>query len=350
MTIDSLKLYLKEYSVSSDSMLTVQPASYLAGTGEVRAEFPLFRSQAGKQFSGSKAYLNTDRLNLTIQPLAKSETGSACFVQFSIPKIHNGNNFYSVGESGSQAVVKLVEKELKENGVHTDISQAKVSRIDTFKNIQTEEPFSSYYSLFSLLRARRAIQRGYGTTWLVHNTQQEFCIYDKLVEMESRGVETSSFPANSMRFEHRLLNSAKVQKVYGFSTVSQLFSGGYEVVKQQQVSEWRKSLFSHSVEEVVMLGSRQLENEMRIFKEKFPRNWFDWFLKSYGAYHLAQVAGVEVVKVALQNFESDRMKVWRAEKLLLEMKREMEFLKTEPGSNKTLSTLYQELKEKVCLN
>jgi hypothetical protein len=62
------------------------------------------------------------------------------------------------------------------------------------------------------------------------------------------------------------------------------------------------------------------------------------------------VAGVEVVRLALQNVEAERTKVWRAEKMLLDTKREIEMLKQEEGSNKTLGVLYQELKEKVCLN
>ncbi len=350
MTLDTVKLHLKDYSITGDCRLNVQPATYIAGSGEVVSEFPLFQNEEGKQYRGSKAYLNTDRLNLTIQPFTRSQEGTTCFVSFSIPKIHYGNNFYSVGEEGAEAVFSIVEKELWQNGVHTDIENADLSRVDTFKNIQTEEPFSSYYSLFSLLKARRAIQRGYGTTFLVHNTQQEFCVYDKLEEMRNRDIDTSPFPAQTMRFEHRLLNKKKIEKVYGFSSVSSLFSGGYEAVKTRQVEEWRKSLFSHSVEEVVMLGSRQLEQEMRFFKQRFERNWFEWFLKSYGAYHLAQVAGVEVVRMALQNVEAERTKVWRAEKMLQETKRELEMLKREEGSNKTLGTLYQELKEKVCLN
>ena len=89
---------------------------------------------------------------------------------------------------------------------------------------------------------------------------------------------------------------------------------------------------------------------MQIFKDRYDKKWFDWFLKSYGAYHLAQVAGIEVVKLALQNFEPDRMKVWRAEKTIDMLARELEMLKQGEGRNKTLGTLYMELKEKVCLN
>jgi len=350
MTIDTLKLHLKDYSISSNSNLQVQPSTYVIGSGEVISEFPLFENAEGKKFRGAKAYLNTSRLNLTIQPFTRCQEGTTCFVQFSIPKIHYGNNFYSVGEEGAQAVVSMVEKELWENGIHTNISDAGLSRIDTFKNIQPEEPFSSYYPLFSTLKARRALQRGYGTTWLVNNTQQEFCIYDKIEEMKQRKVDISHYPAQAMRFEHRLLNRKKIESVYGFSSVSALFSGGYPVVKDRQITEWKKSLFSHTVEEIIMIGSKQLEQEMRVFKETYNRNWFGYFLKCYGAYHLAQVAGVEVVRNALKEVEAERTLVWRAEKMLEETKREIDLLKKEEGSNKTLGVLYQELKEKVCLN
>ena len=129
-----------------------------------------------------------------------------------------------------------VEGELKERGVHTSLIEADMSRVDTFKNIEPEEPFSSYYSLFSLLKARKAIQRGYGTTFLLSNSQQEFCVYDKLEEMRERNIETGGLPP-TMRFEHRLLNKQKIQNVYGFGKVEELFKGGYEVVKEKQVEQ-----------------------------------------------------------------------------------------------------------------
>ena len=345
--IDSLQLYIKDYQITEDCKLQVQPASYISGTGETIGEKFLYSDKRGRQHLGSKAFLNTGRFNLDIKPMPQ---GTGCFIKFSVPKIHNGNNFYSVGEQGTKTVISIVEKELFENGIYTNLEEAGISRIDTFKNIQAEEPFSSYYNLFGMLKARRAIQRGYGTTFLVHNTQQEFCVYDKLVEMKSRGIETSSFPAQTIRFEHRLLNKKKVHSVYGFSKVKELFKGGYEVVKDNQIEEWRKGLFSYSVSDVVLLGSKQLENEMKVFQEKYSRNWFDYFLKAYGSYHLAQVAGVEVVKLALSNLEADRKKLYRAEKTLEEARKEMEFTKKQEGTEKTLSVLYQELKEKVCLN
>jgi len=351
--IDTVKLLVSNYEVTRESSLQVQPATYRVSTGEEEpvSEFSLFQDTGGRLYKGSKAYLNNDKFNLTIQPFTKARNGVCCFVSFSIPKVYSGeNNFYSVGKEGSREAIQLVEQGLSEVGFKTNLEKADISRVDTFKNIQTEEMFSSYYSLFSLLKARRAIQRGYGTTFLLHNTQQEFCVYDKLAELQSRGLDTSRFPAQSMRFEHRLLNKAKTERVYGFTKVKQLFSGGYEKMKACQVEEWRKSMFSYEVEDIVLLGSKQLEQELRIYQERYSRNYFDRYLRAYGAYRLAAEAGIEVVSMALKNLESDRMKVWRAEKLLKDYKREIELMREDPGSNKTMAVLYMELKEKVCMN
>lgn len=150
-----------------------------------------------------------------------------------------------------------------------------------------------------------------------------------------------------MRFEHRLLNKGKVKSTYGFDKVKDIFKGGYEVIKEKQVDSWKSSLFNFQAEEVVLLGSRQLEQEMKAFKERFPKNWFSKFLKGYGAYYLASFAGREVVVEALKNFEVDRMKVWRAVQTMEEAEKELLVLKQEEGSSKTLGVLYEELRRKV---
>jgi hypothetical protein len=346
--IDTLKLMLNEYEITDDSEIRIQPASYELGTGS-KVEYPLFQTPSHGAQYGSKAYLNTDNWNLTLKPLPASNRATGAFLQLSVPKNYYGSNFYSVGEQGTQAVLNKVEGELKERGVHTSLIEADMSRVDTFKNIEPEEPFSSYYSLFSLLKARKAIQRGYGTTFLLSNSQQEFCVYDKLEEMRERNMETGGLPP-TMRFEHRLLNKQKIQNVYGFGKVGEIFHGGYEVIKEKQVESWESSLFNFTAEELVLLGSKQLEQEMRRFKERSPSGWFSKFLKAYGAYYLASHAGKEVIVEALQNFEADRMKIWRAVQVFEEAERELLILKQEEGSKKTLGALYEELRRKVCLN
>jgi len=344
--LDTVKVFIPEYDIASDSSLEVQPARFNAGTGEVLNEFPLFRTASGKLFAGSRAFLNTELFNLDIKPFSFTGSGTACFCHFSVPKVHNGDNYYSVGEQGTEAVFQLVEQELRKHGFYTNLQNAQLSRIDTFKNIEPEEPFETYSALFSLLNASRRIKRSFGTTYMVTNTQQEFCVYDKLKEMELHKIDTSSFP-ETMRFEHRLLNKQKISSVLGFAQVAELFHGGYAVIREKQKECWKDNLFKFSVEEVVQLGSQELAREMQYFEQSHGRNWFGYFLKAYGAFHLAQFAGVEVVEKALETFEPDRMKVYRARKTLEEAERELLFCRKEQASKKTYATLYSELKEKV---
>ena len=116
------------------------------------------------------------------------------------------------------------------------------------------------------------------------------------------------------------------------------------------VESWKASLFNFTTEEFVLLGSKQLEQEMKKFKEKFPTGWFSRFLKAYGAYYLASHAGKEVVIEALKNAEAERTMIWRAVQIFEEAERELLVLKQEEGSKKTLGALYEELRRKVCLN
>jgi len=344
--LDTVKVYIPEYSISDRTELKIQPAQVVAGTGEKLNEFQLFQTVAGRKCHGSRAFLNTDKWNLDLKPYSFTENGIACFLHFSVPKIHYGENYYSVGEQGTEAVFNLVEEELKEYGFYCNLKKADFSRIDTFKNIQPEEPFETYSALFDLLKARRGVKRSFGTTYMVSNTMQEFCIYDKLAEMELHKLDISSFP-ETMRFEHRLLNKQKINSILGFTQVADLFKGGYAVIRDKRKESWSESLFKFSVEEVIQLGSQELAQEMRNFENAHGRNWFSYFLKGYGAFHLAKYAGIEVVELAMQNLEPDRMKVYRMRKTLEEAEKELLLFKKESNSNKTYATLYSELKEKV---
>jgi len=344
--LDTVKVLVPEYDIASNSSLEVQPARFNAGTGEVLNEFDLFKTATGKKFKGSRAFLNTELFNLDIKPYSFTPSGTACFLHFSVPKVHYGENYYSVGEEGTEAVFKLVEQELRKHGFYCNLQEAQLSRIDTFKNIEPSEPFETYSALFSLLNASRRIKRSFGTTYMVTNTQQEFCVYDKLKEMQLHKLDTSGFP-NTMRFEHRLLNKNKINSIVGFTQVADLFKGGYAVIKDKQKESWKKNLFKYEVEEVIQLGSKQLAQEMQCFESKHGSRWFSYFLKAYGAFHLAQFAGIEVVEKALLEMEAERTKVWRMKKTLEEAEQELLFYRNEPVSKKTYASLYTELKEKV---
>lgn len=339
--LDTLKLLVHDFEVKDSSCLQVQLGSYKVSGSEV-IEHPLFKTDSHIHY-GSKAYLNEDNWNLTIKPVRDGSIGA--YLSFSIPKNYYGDNYYSVGEQGSKAVIGKLEKELEERGIGASLQDADLSRVDTFKNIEPEEPFSSYHPLFNTLQVRRAVKRNFGTTFLSSNTQQEHCIYDKLEEMKNLKKPVAGLP-NTMRFEHRLLSKRKVADTYGFTKVKDLFKGGYEVVREKQMESWRESLFQYEVDEVIALGSKQIEQEMRAFWKLNNTRWLDSYLKAYGAYSLVAVAGIDAVLDAIKSIERDnRMKVHRLKNTLLEAQRTM--MMNKQGKDKTLGNLYVELKEKV---
>lgn len=342
--LDTLKLSLSSFSVKPENKLMIQPASYLESTGRAVGEYPLYYGSRGMVY-GSKAYLNSTTFNFDIKPVNNK---IYALLHFSVPKVHNGDNYYSVGLGGTQAVLSKVQEELLEAGIETDIEQASLSRVDTFNTLITEEPFDSYSPIFSILKASRQQRREYGSTFLWHNTQQELCIYDKNKEAEIRGVAPGAYPAQSMRFEYRLLNKRKIEAIYGFSTVREL-PARWSFMREQYSRVWKK-LFSLEVGEFEVLASKQVEAELRYFREHYGRQYLDTYLKAVGASLFSTRASIEVLKLALSSLESDRVTVWRKVKQVEELSSRLELLREEPASNKTLSILYSELKDNICLN
>lgn len=344
--LDTLKLQLADFSVSPESSLRVQPASFELGTGEC-VEQPLFSTSESVAYSGAKAYVNTDRLQFTIKPLPAGTRAVAAWLQFSVPRCYCGSNYDPVSEAETKQALVNVESELRDLGIGTNIEAADLSRVDTFQNVEPEESFSSYAKLFERMKLQRAQKRFYGTTFLLSNASQEFCVYDKLEELKARGESTAGLPA-TMRFEHRALAKQKVKALYGFTQAGDLFHGGYAAIREQQRESWRKALFSFEVESAEsVVSANWLSCRISEFREKYGSHWLQHFLKQYGAHSLA-TGCKEAFREALEANNVERTQVWRAMKQLEEA--EQCFLANESATEtKTYRELYEELKVKVLM-
>jgi hypothetical protein len=345
--IDTLKLYLTEYSISAHCGLTVQPSPIDMSTGEAVGNFPLWRVN-GRTVEGAKAYCNAERFNLSISPMSHQQPDAiAAVVQFSIPKVAGGNNYAPASRRAASAAIKSIERDLKDAGVRTDLRAALVSRVDTFRNVVADEPFSSYQPVFQLLSGKRMPKRDYGTTFLWANTQQEICVYDKLEEMALHKLNTKGFPSNTIRFEHRLLKAKKVQTALdGIRTVRDLFDG-YDVLQANFQKSMQSQLFRYDVGQVETITAGMLEDDMRYFAENYKERWFSQYLRTFGLYHLLQRTQIETVRRVIDNFSSDRKKAWRVAKEMEELQMQTMKMKTVAPSVRPLSELYNELRVKV---
>jgi len=360
-----MQLRLIDYEIEKKNKLIMQPSPYILEESEPKFlnRHLLYKDKEGNERQGSKAYFNNEILNCEILPsYINGIDTSNLFLHFSIPKIYNkGNNFYSVGREGSKIVIDKVEEELKEIGIKTNINKAKITRIDNFKNVVMEEKFHSYKTIFELLnmsRGKEKFTRQFGTTFLKGNATQQICIYDKIVEIDIKNIHCSksgqpminkkSLPDNVARFEHRIFKNKNIKQKLEIELVEDYYKK-YDNIKDYYQKIMKNNLFKLDIEEIEILYSSKIMNEMNYFEFNYGRNWLQKYFQYKGIEALTKV-NEEILKEAVRERIKDRKKVYRIFKDIREGKLIIEVMKSMEGQgkqNKTIGTLYNELKKKL---
>lgn len=372
--VDTLKLRLSDYEISPCPSLTLRRPDLDAATGEESASYPLWRDGAGGWVYGARAFHNAETVKVSLGRLgsgAEEESceplGVGCWVEFSVPKragVGSGgaaSNFRAVGKAATGEALKGVELELREIGIKTNIHAAAISRLDVFRNVQCEEPFECYAPIFRLLELTRMPKRDYGTTFLFNNTQQETCIYDKVAELAKRAAiarkpfDAKAFPANTFRFENRMLKPRKVRDVLGFGTARELGKNFGDVGAAFR-STMEKQFFGRTLQDFEAVCVRDLEQDLTDYKRRFgggsKSRWLDKYLRAVGVCYLAENYGPDAVKrafleVADTEGETLKKQRQRLQKQLNEALFEAQMLRVHTPSKRKLGELYAELQEKV---
>jgi len=346
--IDTVKIGLDRFEVSPGAELIINAGNLDYSTGAIK-QTHLFTDLKGREIHGAYAHYNSDNLNLTIKPIGGHINA---FVTFSAPKRLSDDNYNPITEKQMEFAFESVQDELNIHGIKTNIQDAKFSRIDTFKNILTNEETVSYARLFGLLSANRTKDRAThgATTWSFRNNSTEYCIYDKIEEMRNTGHLTEDMP-KTLRFEHRCKKASKVKSFYkNVVRVSDLKNYGWDALIERNKKAWVDNFFKYDLDQIDYLVESEVRRELEIFKSKYGKYFFSKYLKAYGAYYLASVgAGIEIIKSALENMDYGRKKIYRAERELKEAVLLVESVKQDHNSNKTIGELYAELKTKMIM-
>lgn len=353
--IDTLKLTLSDYEISKNTKLKVQPASLELDTGIEHGSYNLFRTvdldSNEEMIKGNKAFYNDDNMQVTIKSVHQNNIG--CFVQFSIPKIYSKgkNNYYPVEKGKERTIVHYIEENLKNIGIRCNIENAKLSRLDTFKNVVCDDIFDEYAKVFDLLNISRKHKRDYGTTFLYANTLEEICVYNKNFEMKQKKVSNlESFPKNTIRFENRLLKLKKIRSSIEIETIKDLFSN-YENVQNHFNNSMKTSLFKYEVPEIEHISFNQVIQEMSYFESKYKRNWLQYYLSAKGLQYIIYKTGKNTFLKAIEeftqdvNYEQRKKKISRIKKQINEVESDLVLLNEATG--KSISDLYNELKSKL---
>lgn len=340
--LDTVKFYTDDFSISDDAEIEIRLADVNYKTGEQNNQ-KLFQRSGGQWVSGAKAFLNTDRLNVTVKPNNLTKD-TWLWVQLSVPKFVTGDNFYPLSSADAKGFSKELERKLKDYGIGVTASDLKISRLDAFSNVYADESFRDYIPVFQLLRAKRQNRRDYGSTFLWENTQRQLCVYDKLAEIHNRGFEIQGLPENTIRFEYRLLRSKSVNDALKIKTVGNLFDN-LGSVREMYLKAMEYHLFSLETSEVRNLVSSEIRTVVSHYYKTGGRYWADNMLKDYGAYSFAR-GGLSELENVIEEFSGSRMTAYRVAKKVREARNRVALLEVlECG--KTIEQLYQELKDKV---
>jgi hypothetical protein len=344
--LDTLKLSLTDFDIGADACLDVMQGSFNASTGEHKGHFPLWHN--GRNYVvGTKAVHNSDDYNVTVQPVRDDEPMSiGCYVQFSVPKLANGSNYQSGDFTVTKNALKTIDSELKRIGIKTNLKTATLSRLDSCKTVVTSEPYAAYQPvLLSVVGRHLTIKRReYGSTFLLHNTQQQFCVYDKIAQMKAKNYSTKDLPDNSIRFEHRMLKGRKIRDAIGLCNVKDLLSG-FEQVEAGYKKAMRAKLFDYSASELEAVTTRSLAEQLQHFQDSGSRYWFRDFATALG---MVQLTGsMEALLGAVEVVAPNRMTYHRVRKQLDNAQHQALTLQSSKYSRRTLKDLYQELEQGV---
>jgi len=327
-------------------------------TGRTYNENDLFIDSSGRIVRGNKAFLNSDKFNVTIQPTFESEkndfnksvlkkkkfkrinegtqdelfdSGSddevkGIFVTTSLPRLLSENNFKTLSVLEQKLALKQLEKLLAVNGIKTNINNATLSRVDTFTNIKTDNIFFAYSNLFSLMECSRMKSVGWGDeSFLWKNGNQQIMIYDKVQEMRQKFPETKfRNKRNIMRFENRLLKKRSIENKLHLVTVDDIYKN-YDQVKEFHKNEINKRIFKYSIDDIETLTENDLRKKFHISKKLYGKRWFYQYCFTLGVWSISKLADdnfiSEVISELDEGSESQlRVKKHRIKKAMQEAK------------------------------
>ncbi len=340
--LDTLRVRLSDYEIAAHPSLTLEHSPTELATGAAGANYRLWKGVEGR-----KAFHNAEHFNVTIKPNNPTDpTSIGCFVQFAVPKLAAGDNYYPADRSTTGAALDLLERGLADIGIKTNPRNALLTRLDATRNVSIEEPYGCYRPVFAMLQGSRMVGRQYGETGSMWgNTQQQLAAYDKLQEMAIRKVSTVGLPLTA-RLEVRYLNGRKIYDMLGMKTVREVLAD-FDAVETAYRDAMRKQLFRYDAPDVARLVASEIAADMRYFQQVKGREWLSWYLKAYGLHTLLNLADIETIKAVVSEVSGSRMKTSRIARELDSLRFQGESLRIVAGSRRTVGSLYDELQEKV---
>jgi hypothetical protein len=242
-----------------------------AATHDLKSHQQLFWN--GERFvTGQKATFNTDDYQVTIAP---DRGGGApnCIVQWSA-RAFAGSNEVPMDRDAVQHAARHVRDELREAGLHFPMEKARLVRVDLAKNVEMSHPVASYTPVFGALQGRKSMNKldWGGSGILMGNTQRQVALYDKGLEMHSKGMPLDECPVNTLRPECRLMKGRVVSAALGVETLEDL-RRGWEKIPGAYAHSMEQDVFRAKMESKIGAALDFYQEARFIMDGEFLRKW-----------------------------------------------------------------------------
>ena len=271
--IDTIRLRIKNPQLSKNANVLLENKTNVR-TGETIDEESLY-SIGGFDATGTTASYKSDKYYIFFK-------SNSAFVQFSLSKyIHGTHNAYCITQNELEDAIDNLEAELYADGFQFDLWDSLLSRVDLAIDIPTKYSFKSYDTIFDILRVKRSKKMKYDTShYISSGGRWTINIYDKIKEMRSKKVNTSTLPNNLMRIEYRMMKADQCLKDFHYEKLIELhmnFNSIQHTLKSRLTSE----LFMHCASSFTQIST--FNDELNWFHSNSSnKNWYQKF-ESYQA-------------------------------------------------------------------
>ena len=272
--IDTLKLYITDFEITPESPIKVQPGT-INLDGETELEAVLFKTNKG-MVKGAKAFLNDSKFRFDIN-------SKGAFLSTEVSRWFGENNFRPISQVQFSEFSESIKKGLEDNGVKTNLENSRLLRLDLFRNGEMQYFPSVYFPVLRSCRGRRVHKRDYGDTVLFHNTRRESCFYDKFLQMDTKGLDVSDIPRNSLRGEIRLKTADTVQRWTGGMKEFSDIKRGFGYLKETYRGQLGDMVFRYGTETPEQLDCFVDDlRTLNFFREKTGKQAFNKWIEAEG--------------------------------------------------------------------
>jgi len=299
--IDKLSVVCQDFEVNSVVPLSVYGELKRAGM-EATEPNCLFKTKAGEPVFGSKAILNTEAGNYTIQNGIMTVNCNPSKLFFPAQTFKHGNKLIKgswqlLTEAGQlQSVIEAVEADAQKHGLCFDFGNSKLFRLDLAKQHEMSRPFAQYIPALESLKMKYTksnnIQHGtqtfqFGTT--ASNTV--VCLYDKEEEL-LKAQKVKSFGSNFLRAELRMLNGRTVRNLTQAQTPNDLVRQEPEQRRTVYEDYLSKRLFYGQAPEL-FTSEHSLRSLVEHYTAQDTKRPFQKVVQTVGVQTICELVGIE---------------------------------------------------------